>query len=629
MVRSLIISGVMILLLLVICSFSFWALIDGSFISDILSPDPVDPIKLTYNPGEIPSAINQSIAEATRDLDALATVPDSSRTFQNTGIRLDNILTTFDDQTLKYSLIGDIYSDLVVAQEARQASYLRDEFLNRVYLRKDLAHALKMVTPNPGINTTLKDRLVNDFNLSSLPDPVHEEITRLGQNLSEPVSAYIANQHGSNASMNLPLITPITSIRQQIVTLLGYQSFADYQITESGMSVNQTEMLDYLYQTSESFRQASHEEAAVLLREKQKNDSGAVVVYDYEIPLLRARISSQANTPNGTEISTFFPAEHVIERMNALMSEIFGISITPVSSSHFIPGMLLFRITNDDSPDIRAWFYVWIQEEEGIHSISGRTYFLRAGHESNGSWIPPVSAMILSVPTGKNSSQTYLSPVDLQVLFHEYGHLLRHSLATARYGTLSSGTRDPGGYSELFSLFLEKFLWTPDVLDWMAGSSGTGYILPSKLRDQVIADHGEEAGWGTGYIRMYPYFLSLLDLEIHEGNESTDFFSMYSQIYENSTGYSAASGVSSLLLNPAFFISDNAGTYWHYVLDDIYAEDLFSRFEKEGVMNQSTGITFRKELFEPAGSTNFPLLMQNFLGYRPPGPPISRPLLAT
>ena len=580
------------------------------------------PVQLVYAPGEISRELNLTIAQTLHDLEDLVAIPDSARTSQNTIVRLEEILTSFDDQTLKYSLIGAESPDMLVSAEAGSASYQRDAFLNTVYLRRDIGQSLRNVTPGSETERVLKDHLEDAFSYSELPESVREELTALGENLSMIANEYQSNQRDGNVSQNLVLIPRITFIRQQMSNLLGYRSFADYQLHESGVPFDMTELRCYLDIKSRTARNESHQEAAELLQVKQRTDPGATIVYDYEIPVLRSRLVPSVNQTYESTGAFRIPAEEAVSEINSLVSRIFGVSITQVSQvTGFTPGMHLYRITTPESRDTRAWYYLWIREDERVSSTSGRTYYLRAGHESEGSWIPSVTALIISVPQEKNRNQVLLSPVDLQVLFHEYGHLLRHSLATSRYATLSSGARDPVGYNEVFSLFLEKLIPNPEGMNLPAKTSGEGVGNSySDLRDLMRTSHGEEADWGSGYIGVYPYFLSLLDLELYSGNKTPDFISLNNQIYENFTGYRSSSGVSSLLVNPAFFISDNAGIYWHYVLDEEYAAVLFSRFSDKRVFNTSAGIAYRKDLFEPAGSVDPMVIMKQYPGYDPIGP---------
>ncbi|PWR72641.1 M3 family metallopeptidase [Methanospirillum lacunae] len=609
--RKIILTGVVILFLVLISIPVLW--ISGNqnpIHTGHISPNTGDPVRLNYLPGEIPLEINQTITETTRNLDDLTAIPDSSRTVTNTDIRLDTILADFDEKTLKYSLVADITSNSAVKEDAESASFKRDEFLNSVYLREDIAHALSMVTPDQKHDQELHKRLTDDFRLAFLPIEVKSEMNILGKNLSERCSVYYANQQDGNVTLNLQLIPDIVRLRNQITALIGYPSFTDYQIAQSGIPIDRTKLLLFLTNKSGPFNQASHIEAAELLNEKKKNDPGATVVYDYEIQLLRS--THQINR-SAAFCSTAVHADIVVERLNGLVADLFGISITSVSSS--APSDIhLYKITDPGSSNTQAWFYLWIKSDPGAGSTTGKTYYLRAGHESNGAWVPPVSALVISVPGPQNIDQISLSPVDIQVLFHEYGHLLRHSLATGRYAALSSGARDSGGFSEIFSLFFEKLLWTPEVLDRIFATINTPKGQSSSIHNQILACHGEDAGWGPGYISVYPYFLSLLDIEIHSENGTPDFINLYNSLYENMTGYQASSAPSSLILNPAFFVSDNAGIYWHYVYDEVCANNIFSRFQGEGVLNQSNGIALRKQLFETAGTVNLSSLITEYLG---------------
>ena len=112
---------------------------------------------------------------------------------------------------------------------------------------------------------------------------------------------------------------------------------------------------------------------------------------------------------------------------------------------------------------------------------------------------------------------------------------------------------------------------------------------------------------------MYQVLLASMDLALHGTNTSISrsFLPVWNDQYQNVTGYTSSGGGSSLLLNPSFFLG-NEGTYWHYILDDAYAGYLFERFQKEGILNRSTGIAFRTEVLEPAGTQDPVDLMTAF-----------------
>lgn len=606
-----------IILILALCLFAgiFGDLIwgNGAGITGDHERD-TDPIQLSFSPGEISDRINTSIRETRQGLDEISVSTDLNRTVQNTLIRFEDLITTFDDQTRVFTLISTEFPDPAIASEAGHARYLRDSFLNEVYLRPELADALARVHPDNDTDRMLQSRILNKFRYASLSPSLQKNLTRLGENLSVFESEYLMNQQNGSASANLALLPHIISARQEIVSLLGYPSFADYQIAESGLKANRSDIETFLLNRSVPLSLASHKEAAQLLTVKKQTVPQATHIYDYEIAPLRAHLTGGSGTMNASDFVSLFPVEQVIERAHGILSGLLGIQIREVPSSHTdVSGIHRYQISVLNTTKIHAWFYLWFRDDEK-GGTSGRTYLLKAGHWKDGVWIPPVSFVIIPVSPSGSLGVQYFTPGDLQVLFHEYGHLFRQSLVTGRYATLSE--QDPSGYTEVPSLLFERIIRDPQVLHMLAGSGLSPLSSQSweQVRDQIVTTRGEEAEYGPGYIRMYQILLSLIDLSLSSANPDPDFLSLFNDQYFRYTGYTAVGSGSSLLLNPAFFLSDNAGTYWHYVLDDAYAEELFTRLSRDGVLNQSTGITLRKEYFEPAGSADPALLMQNFLG---------------
>ena len=586
----------------------------GCYLPPSYNSDLSQPPAIRFIPGDIQGQMNASIPDTLQGLDQIRDIPESERTPDNTLLRFEEIMTAFDDQTLLFTLVGDEYPDPVITAEARDAGYRRDAFLNEVYLRSDIAHILSASVPADEESNRLKARILDDFQMASLPHDVKDELTRLGIHISELTGQYLSNQRNGTASSNLDLICRITDTRQKMVTLLGFPSFAGYQINQSGIRINMTGLQASLDAISSPLIQQSHEEAQSLLAIKQVKEPDATQVYDYEIASLRMNCSSCLDRTDTDSSPVLYPVEPLVRETNTVISHIFGITITPVPDSRSgIPGMRLYRISDPDTRNVRAWFYLLVRPGEGATVSSGRTYYLRSGRVENGCRTPPVSAIVITVPSRNPDFSPLFSSDALETLFHEYGHMLRHSLSQTRFGTLSSGSREPTGYNEIPSDLLERFARDPEVQGSIYGNIRDIPVFPGDSKGET----SKEDPGGLIDRRLYDILLAELDLSLHSGKISPDFIRLYNGWYENLTGFRGTSGGAGLILDPAFFVSGNAGVYWHYVLDDALAEQLFSRFQAEGVLNQSCGISFKKEVFEPAGSADPMVLMGNFLGYPP------------
>jgi Zn-dependent oligopeptidase len=56
-----------------------------------------------------------------------------------------------------------------------------------------------------------------------------------------------------------------------------------------------------------------------------------------------------------------------------------------------------------------------------------------------------------------------------------------------------------------------------------------------------------------------------------------------------------------------------AGVY-SYLWAKVYAQDMFSRFEREGILDQRTGRAYRDQILAPSGTEEPDTLVRRFLG---------------
>jgi thimet oligopeptidase len=64
-------------------------------------------------------------------------------------------------------------------------------------------------------------------------------------------------------------------------------------------------------------------------------------------------------------------------------------------------------------------------------------------------------------------------------------------------------------------------------------------------------------------------------------------------------------------------LSGYGANYYGYLWSRVFAQDIFSIFEKNGVMDSKTGERYRKEILEVAGSQQELDMLRHFLGREP------------
>ena len=57
--------------------------------------------------------------------------------------------------------------------------------------------------------------------------------------------------------------------------------------------------------------------------------------------------------------------------------------------------------------------------------------------------------------------------------------------------------------------------------------------------------------------------------------------------------------------------------YYSYLWALVFAQDMFSLFERNGVLNPKLGMKYRRWILEPGGSEDPNVLLEQFLGRKP------------
>jgi Zn-dependent oligopeptidase len=135
--------------------------------------------------------------------------------------------------------------------------------------------------------------------------------------------------------------------------------------------------------------------------------------------------------------------------------------------------------------------------------------------------------------------------------------------------------------------------------------------MPEELIRQLNA-----ARWvNVGLKAMIQVYYGQLDLAIHAGDPEPDLEAVMRRTFV-ATGLPYPEGT--------FFLSGlghvlggyDAG-YYGYLWAEVIGDDLFGRFEREGVLSPEVGAAYRREILEPNGRRPAAELVRSFLGRDP------------
>ena len=225
----------------------------------------------------------------------------------------------------------------------------------------------------------------------------------------------------------------------------------------------------------------------------------------------------------------------------------------------------------------------------------------------------PTAALVCNFPKATKDKPALLLHSDVQTFFHEFGHVLHFVLTTAPLDYFA-GTNVAQDFVEAPSQFLENWTWNYDALSLFARHYKTGEVLPKELHDKMIAAKNVDSGLNT----QQQVFYGLIDFTLHDrydpnGDKTTS--DIVKQLQNKITMYPYVDGTH-MEAGFGHLMGYEAG-YYSYLWAEVYAQDMFSVFEKNGIMDKTTGRRYR-DIILARGSTQDELsLVEDFLGREP------------
>jgi peptidyl-dipeptidase Dcp len=108
----------------------------------------------------------------------------------------------------------------------------------------------------------------------------------------------------------------------------------------------------------------------------------------------------------------------------------------------------------------------------------------------------PVVVVNFSLHRAPAGDPTLLSPEQVRVLFHEFGHVWHHLASKVVYPAFA-GPRVPRDVSEFPGILNERWALSPEVLANYARHCLTGEPLPAGYADRLRADQARDQGFAT------------------------------------------------------------------------------------------------------------------------------------
>ena len=416
------------------------------------------------------------------------------------------------------------------------------------------------------------------------------------------------------SAKNLPLLAEAIKLRDQAAKLLGYPTHADF-VTEDRMAKDAKTVnafLDRLRVELLPARDELNKQMLALKVADTGNKKAVLETWDWRYYL--NQIKKQNFAIDTEAVREYFPADKVMGGMFQVYSTLFNVKFTEVpNAAAWADGVKLYEVHDglDGKGKLLAKFYVDLFPREGKYGHAASFTFGVARATAAGYQIP-ISALVVNFNPPKNGQAAKLSFEEVDTLFHEFGHIMHQSLTTARYASMS-GTNVSIDFVEAPSQMLENWVYQPQVLALVSDDpKNPGHPMPDDLAKRLSSARTFDAG--IRYTRQV--YLASFDQAVHTRGADVDPDKVEHEVRMAITGY-PTHPESHTAANFGHLMGGYDAGYYGYLWSEVYADDMFSRFEKEGILSPTTGKAYRDAILAN-GRTREPMeLLKQFLGREP------------
>lgn len=405
-------------------------------------------------------------------------------------------------------------------------------------------------------------------------------------------------------------LAQIIALRDELAQLLGYPSFAHYDISSqmAKSSISVELFLEDLIQRSH----AKVEKEIALLKDNLPQDVTLTPDGTYkpwDLMYSKATYKKQFLAVDESRIAEYFPLEHTLSSLLSIYEQFLGI---------------LFKKSHLNSIWHEHVEYITVYKEGKFIGSLLMDLFPRPGKYTHachitlvptctrkGDFYPALSLVIANFPWPRAGHPALLPRQDVITFFHEFGHAVHALLGSSEFA-LCAGTSVKDDFVEMPSQMLEEWMWDPTILKRVSKHYKTGDSLPDDMIKHILSLRHFDSGY---WLQRQAYF-SLVSLYCFKEGAYKDIDIMHKQLFNRMFPYIQFTDDNH---DYASFghLTGYAAKYYGYLWSKVFALDMFDYIKQYGLLNYEIGKRYVDTILSKGGSEDPEKLLSTFLGRSP------------
>lgn len=317
---------------------------------------------------------------------------------------------------------------------------------------------------------------------------------------------YFMRGDNNNEFDNKEIIKKIVKLRDDRAKLLGFNNFAEYQI-----SINMAQTPEAVYDFLLKIWDPALKMAKQDVKEMQSiidKEGGNFKLASWDWWFYNEKLKMQKFSLDENEVKPYMSLENAKAGVFYVVEKLYGLKF----------------IKRDDLPTYHAEAEAYeVQEADGsflgvlymdFHPRDGKrvgawSTSFRSATYRNGERIPTIGSIVMNFTRPAGDTPALLSFDEVSTFFHEFGHALHGLFADGLYDRTARSV--PRDFVELPSQIMENWAAEPEVMKVYAKHYQTGEVIPDALIEKL-----EKSGtFNQGFITGEYVAASLLDMDYH------------------------------------------------------------------------------------------------------------------
>lgn len=411
---------------------------------------------------------------------------------------------------------------------------------------------------------------------------------------------------------NKDIIRKIVNIRLQIAKLLGYKTYAEYELSHK-MAKTPDNVYNLLNQLLDAYKPVAINEFNAVQGFARGMEQKKIEIMPWDWNYYSEKLKNIEFNVNEEMTRPYFQLDSVKSGVFGLATQLYGITFKenkdiPV----YNPEVQTYEVY-DSNGNFLAILYTDFFPREGKQSGAWMNSIRSQYKDDNGDHRPQV-IIVMNFTRPTDSKPSLLTFSEVETLLHEFGHALHGMFADGKYASLS-GTNVYQDFVELPSQIMENWLTEKEYLDQIARHYETGEKIPDDLVQNLI----DASNFNCGYLCCRQLSFGFLDMAWHTLEEpfEGDVVAFEKKAWAPTVIVPDIPNTSMSTQFGHLFSGGYAAGYYGYKWAEVLDADAFSLFKEKGIFNKEVAKSFHDNILTRGGTEDPSVLYKRFRGQDP------------